>query len=157
MQRVRCRMEKRFYDAVGRRAARTAYAAWLTMLIRATGVDTDAVNAILSRLNERGLVRHKRPYWAVEDDEERFQSAYWLRRHQRTGRRAVRSGSPEERRTDERASTVTAFEELTRGDIVGMGDPVSEENLPFRKGALEPILCCQTTRLIISVRSRLPR
>ena len=29
------------------------------------GLDTDAVSAILSRLKERGLVRHKRPYWAI--------------------------------------------------------------------------------------------
>jgi len=34
------------------------------------GLDTDAVSAIL--LKERGLVRHKRPYWAITDDEERL-------------------------------------------------------------------------------------
>ena len=44
------------------------------------GLDTDAVSAILSRLKERGLVRHKRPYWAITDDAERLQSAYRLHR-----------------------------------------------------------------------------
>ena len=48
------------------------------------GLDTDAVSAILSRLKERGLVRHKRPYWAITDDEERLQSAYQLHRHYET-------------------------------------------------------------------------
>ncbi|ERG95739.1 MAG: hypothetical protein J07HQW2_02199 [Haloquadratum walsbyi J07HQW2] len=32
------------------------------------GLDTDAVSAILSRLKDRGLVRHKRPYWAISVD-----------------------------------------------------------------------------------------
>jgi predicted ArsR family transcriptional regulator len=45
------------------------------------GLETDAVSAILSRLKERGLVRHKRPYWAITDDEDRLQSAYRLHRH----------------------------------------------------------------------------
>jgi Transcriptional regulator. len=45
------------------------------------GLDTDAVSAILSRLKQRGLVRHKRPYWAITDDEEQLQSAYRLHRH----------------------------------------------------------------------------
>ena len=45
------------------------------------GLETDAVSAILSRLKERGLVRHKRPYWAITDDEERLQSAYQLHRY----------------------------------------------------------------------------
>lgn len=44
------------------------------------GLDSDAVNAILSRLKARGLVRHKRPYWAITDDEERLQAAYRLHR-----------------------------------------------------------------------------
>jgi len=47
-------------------------------------LDTDAVSAILSRLKERGLVRHKRPYWAITDDEERLQSAYRLHRRHET-------------------------------------------------------------------------
>jgi Mn-dependent DtxR family transcriptional regulator len=48
------------------------------------GLETDTVSAILSRLKERGLVRHKRPYWAITDDEERLQSAYRLHRHHET-------------------------------------------------------------------------
>lgn len=47
-------------------------------------LETDAVSAILSRLKERGLVRHKRPYWAITDNEERLQSAYRLHRHHET-------------------------------------------------------------------------
>ena len=43
------------------------------------GLETDAASAILSRLKGRGLVRHKRPYWAITDDEEHLQAAY--RRH----------------------------------------------------------------------------
>jgi Mn-dependent DtxR family transcriptional regulator len=45
------------------------------------GLDTDAVSAILSRLKERGLVRHKRPYWAITDDTERLHAAYRLHQH----------------------------------------------------------------------------
>ncbi|WP_193308789.1 helix-turn-helix domain-containing protein [Halorubrum halophilum] len=48
------------------------------------GLETDGVSAILSRLKERELVRHKRPYWAITDDEERLQSAYRLHRHHQT-------------------------------------------------------------------------
>jgi len=48
------------------------------------GLETDTVSAILSRLKERGLVRHKRPYWAITDDEERLQSAYRLHRYHET-------------------------------------------------------------------------
>jgi Mn-dependent DtxR family transcriptional regulator len=44
------------------------------------GLETDAVSAILSRLKQRELVRHKRPYWAITDDTERLQSAYQLHR-----------------------------------------------------------------------------
>ena len=47
-------------------------------------LDTDAVSSILSRLKERGLVRHKRPYWAITDDEERLREAYRLHRHHET-------------------------------------------------------------------------
>jgi predicted ArsR family transcriptional regulator len=32
-----------------------------------TGIDPNAVSAILSRLKERNLVRHKPPYWAAGD------------------------------------------------------------------------------------------
>ena len=44
------------------------------------GLETDAVNSILSRLKNRGLVRHKRPYWAITDDDERLRAAYRLHR-----------------------------------------------------------------------------
>jgi Mn-dependent DtxR family transcriptional regulator len=47
-------------------------------------LDPDAVSAILSRLKERGLVRHKRPYWAITDDEERLRAAYRLHQHHET-------------------------------------------------------------------------
>lgn len=33
----------------------------------ATGVSENSVHPVLSRLEDRGLVRHKRPYWAVSD------------------------------------------------------------------------------------------
>jgi predicted ArsR family transcriptional regulator len=48
------------------------------------GLETDAVSALLSRLKERELVRHKRPYWAITDDRERLQSAYRLHQHHET-------------------------------------------------------------------------
>ncbi|EMA63989.1 hypothetical protein C470_01720 [Halorubrum distributum JCM 13561] len=44
-------------------------------------LDTDAVSAILSRLKDRELVRHKASYWTITDDEERLQAAYRLHRH----------------------------------------------------------------------------
>lgn len=34
----------------------------------ATDIDPNAVSAVLSRLKERELVRHKPPYWAVGDE-----------------------------------------------------------------------------------------
>jgi len=47
-------------------------------------LETDAVSAILSRLKDRELVRHKRPYWAITDDDERLRSAYELHRYHET-------------------------------------------------------------------------
>jgi len=47
-------------------------------------LETDAVSAILSRLKTRGLVRHKRPYWAITDDDDRLRSAYKLHRYHAT-------------------------------------------------------------------------
>lgn len=44
------------------------------------GLDADAVSAILSRLKDRDLVRHKRPYWAITDDADRLRAAYQLHR-----------------------------------------------------------------------------
>lgn len=48
------------------------------------GLETDAVSAILSRLKDRELVRHKRPYWAITDNEDRLRSAYRLHHHHET-------------------------------------------------------------------------
>jgi predicted ArsR family transcriptional regulator len=65
------------------------------------GLETDTVRAILSRLKERGLVRHKRPYWAITDDEDRLQSAYQLHRHQETADEQYGEERLEALRTDE--------------------------------------------------------
>jgi len=64
-------------------------------------LETDAVSAILSRLKERGLVRHKRPYWAITDDEERLQSASRLHRHHETADDQHGTERLKELRTDE--------------------------------------------------------
>lgn len=40
-----------------------------------TGIDADTVSSLLSRLKKRGLVRHKRPFWAITDDEQRLVEA----------------------------------------------------------------------------------
>ena len=40
-----------------------------------TGLDLDSVGPTLSRLEERGLVRHKSPYWAITDDSDRVREA----------------------------------------------------------------------------------
>mgnify|MGYP000038300454 FL=1 len=65
------------------------------------GLETDAVSAILSRLKERGLVRHKRPYWAITDDEERLQAAYRLHRHHETADDQYGEERLEDLQTDE--------------------------------------------------------
>ena len=65
------------------------------------GLETDAVSAILSRLKERGLVRHKRPYWAITDDEDRLHSAYRLHRHHETADEHYGEERLEELQTDE--------------------------------------------------------
>ena len=65
------------------------------------GLDTDAVSAILSRLKERGLVRHKRPYWAITDDKERLQSSYRLHRHHETADEQYGEEHLEDLQTDE--------------------------------------------------------
>lgn len=44
-----------------------------------TRIDPNAVSAVLSRLKERDLVRHKHPYWAI-GDEERLAAAVNLSR-----------------------------------------------------------------------------
>ena len=62
----------------------------------------DAVSAILSRLKHRGLVRHKRPYWAITDDDERLQSAYQLHQYHDTATEQYGKEDPEALQTDER-------------------------------------------------------
>lgn len=42
--------------------------------------DPNAVGTALSRLKNRGLVRHRGNYWAITDDRERVESAYDLHR-----------------------------------------------------------------------------
>ncbi|WP_267643216.1 MarR family transcriptional regulator [Haloarchaeobius amylolyticus] len=64
-------------------------------------LETDAVSAILSRLKDRGLVRHKRPYWAITDDEERLRAAYRLHRHHETADEQYGEEDLEELQTDE--------------------------------------------------------
>ena len=38
-------------------------------IAEATEIDPNMVSAVLARLKERNLVRHKSPYWAIGDDE----------------------------------------------------------------------------------------
>lgn len=76
--------------------------AWkAAMIAEQLGLDTDAVSAILSRLKERGLVRHKRPYWAITDDEDRLQAAYRLHQHHKTADGQYGEEHLEELQTDE--------------------------------------------------------
>lgn len=44
----------------------------------AVDASPNAVGTALSRLKERGLVRHKGEFWAITDDEERLAAAYDL-------------------------------------------------------------------------------
>ncbi len=64
-------------------------------------LNTDAVSAILSRLKERGLVRHKRPYWAITDDEDQLQAAYRLHQHHQTADEQYGEEDLEELKTDD--------------------------------------------------------
>lgn len=76
--------------------------AWKAVTIaERLGLDTDAVSAILSRLKGRGLVRHKRPYWAITDDEERLQSAYRLHQHHQAADEEYGEEDLEELRTED--------------------------------------------------------
>lgn len=36
-------------------------------IAEATGVDSNSIHPVLTRLRERELVRHKQPYWAIGD------------------------------------------------------------------------------------------
>ncbi|WP_247730633.1 MarR family transcriptional regulator [Halovivax limisalsi] len=76
--------------------------AWkASSIAEALELSPDAVSAILSRLKERGLVRHKRPYWAITDDEERLESAYRLHQQYETANEQYGEERLEELRTDE--------------------------------------------------------
>lgn len=56
------------------------------------GLEKDAISSILSRLKERGFVRHKRPYWAITDDKD--DPLYLLTLPtSRASRRTVRRGT----------------------------------------------------------------
>ncbi|SEP26695.1 Transcriptional regulator [Halogranum amylolyticum] len=53
--------------------------AWKAKVIaERADVNPDSVSTLLSRLKDRGLVRHKEPYWAITDDRDRLSSAYRL-------------------------------------------------------------------------------
>lgn len=39
-----------------------------------TGVNGNSIGNVLARLEDRALVRHKGPYWAITDDDQRLQS-----------------------------------------------------------------------------------
>ncbi|TYT60281.1 MarR family transcriptional regulator [Natrialba swarupiae] len=76
--------------------------AWkAAMIAMQLDLDPDAVSAILSRLKERGLVRHKRPYWAITDDEERLESAYRLHQYHEAADEQYGEERLEELQTDE--------------------------------------------------------
>ncbi|ELY51102.1 HTH domain-containing protein [Natronococcus jeotgali] len=41
-----------------------------------TGINENSIHPVLSRLEDRELVRHKGPYWAITDDTSRLRQAY---------------------------------------------------------------------------------
>lgn len=43
-------------------------------IARETDVPKNSINAVLSRLEDRELVRHKGRYWAITDDDDRLRS-----------------------------------------------------------------------------------
>ncbi|WP_290819500.1 MarR family transcriptional regulator [Halovivax sp.] len=45
-------------------------------IARRTEVNENSIHPVLSRLEERELVRHKGPYWAITDDLDRLRRAY---------------------------------------------------------------------------------
>ncbi|NGM70462.1 winged helix DNA-binding protein [Natronolimnobius sp. AArcel1] len=76
--------------------------AWkAAMIADRLDLETDTVSAILSRLKERGLVRHKRPYWAITDDENRLRSAYQLHQYHEGADEQYGAERLEELQTDE--------------------------------------------------------
>lgn len=44
-------------------------------IARRTGVKHGSIGTVLSRLHDRGLVRHKSEYWAITDDHELLMAA----------------------------------------------------------------------------------
>ncbi|WP_247729913.1 MarR family transcriptional regulator [Halovivax limisalsi] len=51
--------------------------AWKASEIAArTSVSENSIHPVLSRLEDRELVRHKGPYWAITDDLDRLRRAY---------------------------------------------------------------------------------
>ena len=49
-------------------------------IARRSEVHENSIHPVLSRLEDRGLVRHKGPYWAITDDKERLRRASDLHR-----------------------------------------------------------------------------
>lgn len=47
-------------------------------IAEAIDAEANAVGSALTRLNNRGLVRHREQYWAITDDRERLRTAYDL-------------------------------------------------------------------------------
>lgn len=62
--------------------ADTAYTA--SELADALDLPENAVSTALSRLKDRELVRHRRPYWAIIDDERRLETASFTHTSLRT-------------------------------------------------------------------------
>ncbi|GAB7020465.1 MarR family transcriptional regulator [Halostagnicola bangensis] len=55
--------------------------AWKAKKIaRRTEITENSIHPVLSRLEDRGLVRHKGAYWAITDDSERLRQAYDVHR-----------------------------------------------------------------------------
>lgn len=55
--------------------------AWkATEIASETGITPNSVHPVLTRLEEKDLVRHKGPFWAITDDRERLHAAYDLHR-----------------------------------------------------------------------------
>jgi Mn-dependent DtxR family transcriptional regulator len=55
--------------------------AWkATEIARRTAVNENSLHPVLGRLEERELVRHKGPYWAITDDMDRLRQAYDVHR-----------------------------------------------------------------------------
>jgi predicted transcriptional regulator of viral defense system len=50
----------------------------------ATDVPRGSVGVVLSRLEDRGLVRHRGDYWAITDDDERLRSVLQLHQYHET-------------------------------------------------------------------------